>query len=705
MDHRCEDVVVTGMGAVSSLGVGCRALWEGIDQGICGIHPICRFSTEGLTVSIGGLVPEYQSSGDDLDRLYLDFGRLAAREAIEEAGLGDEDLAAAALVVGGSMGEGGRDPCRLIEALGDDLGLRGPRITVSTACASSANAIGLGRDLLRAGEVELVLAGGVDVLTPDLLAGFHALGALSREPCAPFSLPFGTSLSEGAGFLVLERRDHATGRRARLLASISGYGISGDAYHETTPHPRGLGVASALRGALEDAGFDASEVGYVNAHGTGTSANDAAEWRAIQDVFGDASAPPVSSTKGHIGHAQGGSAALEVITTIMALERQALPPTLNFTKPRPQAPSDPVAEARPRPHRFDHALCTSSAFGGANCAVLISQPEASCRRRSTARPVFLVGRGAVTQRSSSALAFAQSVVRGEPMPWQELDDRLHDLVRRCDFRGLDAGSIHLALAVALALHELGSSLKGSLKSRTGLVVGTTRTSPRSAREFRRSQVERGLGKVSTIAFARLVLNAAQGSCSKLHNLRGPQTTVATRTSSGLVALAHAADLLARRSDLDLALACAVEERDDDAEPSEDEQGATCLVLVDEDRAAKLDQPLVEVAGWALGGPDRLGETVDRALERAAVAPDRIGQVFGSRTPETDTITSHLGRARKLLDIDIVCGRLGAMVSGSACVAAYDSLRGRSEHEHEAALVVDSGGGSACCAVVLVRARR
>lgn len=673
------DVVVTGLGAVSALGVGCGALWRGVDQGRCGLREIQRFDTGELTVSIGGLVPGYDRDRRDISELCLELALLAAREALDEAGAFRDEIPShrLALIVGASMGEGGRDPTRLARQLGAELEVEGPRLTVSTACASSVNAIGLGRDLLSSGEADLVLAGGADGLTPELMAGFHALGALSREPCAPFSVPYGTTLSEGAGFLVLERREQARRRGARPRAVILGYGLSGDAFHETMPHPRGAGVALALRGALTHAGLGPSDVGYVNAHGTGTVANDGAEWKALREVFGPrAETLPVSSTKGHLGHAQGAAGALETITTILALERGCVPPTLNFTRPRRPAPADPVARSTPREQEVRFAICTNSAFGGANCAVVLGRPEAGAARELSARPIYVrglgfVGAGATSPFISSTSTGAEDAGRSRP-----LGIDITRFLRHADPRGLDPSAVDLTCAAQLALNDAGVVPRGDLRGRTGLCVGMCRTSPQSVHEFADSLERRGLARVSTTAFARLVLNASQGSCAKLLSIMGPQTTLAAGSASGLVAVAHAAHLLATRDDADLMIAGAVDEPDFEAADGEVE-GAACLIL---SREAPGAGPAIRLAGWALAGPADPDRAVGIALDRA-------------------------GRAAKEEEITRVSPGPGALPAIADAVASADGLRRVPGGGRRVAVVVASGGGAASCALVFVREER
>jgi 3-oxoacyl-[acyl-carrier-protein] synthase II len=258
---------ITGIGAVSALGRGVGRIWSAMAEGRDGIASIGRFDASGYGVTLAGMVPDRNAPeharGDA--KLCLDFAIDAAREAWQRAALDRVPRDRIALVFGSSLGDDDLAIYEIGEALGDALGVAGPRIAVSTACASSANAIGIALDLLRLDAADAVIAGGADVLAPLVAAGFHALGVLADGKCAPFSEPAGTTLGEGAGFVVVERGG-ATG----ALAGVLGYGLSADGFHDTGPDPSGAGIARAMRSALDHAGLAPDAVDYVNAHGTGT---------------------------------------------------------------------------------------------------------------------------------------------------------------------------------------------------------------------------------------------------------------------------------------------------------------------------------------------------------------------------------------------------------------------------------------------------
>ncbi|MBP2055146.1 3-oxoacyl-[acyl-carrier-protein] synthase II [Streptomyces griseochromogenes] len=402
---RC-DVAVTGVGLVTPGGVGVWPSWELILRGestAASADP----ELAGLPVDFSCRVP-----GFDADQLlgrriawrqdrFVHLGLVAAREALADAGLDPKswDGSRVGIVVGNALGgtklfeearstldsEGaGKVSPVLIPQMGQsslggflsiDCGATGPNITTVTACASGATAIGTARDLLRSGVCDVVVTGGTEsAISPTIIAGFHQLGALSKrgdDPAAA-SRPFddgrdGFVAAEGAGMLVLERAADARARGAQPLALLSGYGASADAYHPTAPRADGAGVEQAVRMALADAGIPPQQVDHINAHGTSTPLNDAAEAQVIRRIFGDR--PVVTSVKGALGHTLGAAGAIEAVCTVLSVRHNVVPPTANLDSPDPQVQLDIVTKA-PRTMPVRTAISNSFGFGGLN-AVLV----------------------------------------------------------------------------------------------------------------------------------------------------------------------------------------------------------------------------------------------------------------------------------------------------------------------------------------------
>jgi 3-oxoacyl-[acyl-carrier-protein] synthase II len=389
-------IVVSGLGVVSPYGVGVKTFWEGIAAGTCAIRPITLIETEGFRSRIAAEVPAPAVAGLVLSRRRSRADRVAlaaAREAVADAHLTAQDRSVAALLVGavgGGMLEGeawyweeartGRRSPRIkalrsilpashAETVGHCLGLAGPKETIIMACASGAASIALGADLIREGVVPLAVVGGVDVLTRICFMGFNALKLLDSEPCRPFDRDRrGMSLGEAAAFMVLEESERCRARGGPIYGEYLGAGMTTDAHHITAPHPVGDGMIRAMNLALDAAGVPASEIGYVNAHGTGTPQNDRVEALALSCVFGEGSVP-VSSTKSMVGHTMAAAGTLEAIATVLALQHSLIPPTANLRNLDPEVPFDCVPEvARPAP--VEVALSNSFGFGGQNVSLV-----------------------------------------------------------------------------------------------------------------------------------------------------------------------------------------------------------------------------------------------------------------------------------------------------------------------------------------------
>ncbi|MFJ6604854.1 beta-ketoacyl-[acyl-carrier-protein] synthase family protein [Streptomyces lydicus] len=402
---RAREVAVTGLGLVTPAGVGVAATWHGL---LSGESPAARDpALDGLPVDFCCRVPGFDAAERLGRRLSWRLDRcaamalVAAREAVADAGLGTDHWDP--LRVGVVLGVGtasmeryeeefakltsGRAteisplaiprsvPNMVAGEVGMDLRVRGPNLTVSTACASGATALGTARQLLLAEACDVVVAGGSESLCSRIPAAcFHQMGALSRRGDDPAgaSRPFdadrdGFVLAEGAGMLVLEQAEHARARGARVRSYLAGYGASCDAYHFTAPHPEGRGAAEALSAALGDAGLEPGDIGHVNAHGTSTVLNDRAEALALRQVF--RRPPPVTAVKGALGHAAGGAGAIEAACTVLTLQEQVVPPTANLRCLDPDIELDVVSKV-PRPVRMAAAVSNAFGFGGQN-AVLV----------------------------------------------------------------------------------------------------------------------------------------------------------------------------------------------------------------------------------------------------------------------------------------------------------------------------------------------
>jgi 3-oxoacyl-[acyl-carrier-protein] synthase II len=403
-DRSCASpirVVVSGMGIVSPFGVGLKTFWSGVSAGSCAIRLATLVETEGFRSRLAAEVPADALTAAPASHRRSRADRMAmaaASEALADAELSRADRARAALIVGavgGGMYEGeawyweearsGRPspricalrsilPCSHADTLGFRLGLNGPTETLVMACASGAASIAMGADLIREGLVSAALVGGVDAITRICFMGFNALRLLDPEPCRPFDRDRrGMSVGEAAAFLVLEEAGRCRDRGGRVYASLRGAGLTTDAHHATAPHPEADGMIRAITLALAAARMAPGEIGYVNAHGTGTPQNDRVEALALRRVFGD-DRVLVSSTKSLVGHTMAAAGSVEAVATVLALQHGLLPPTANLLNVDPEIPFDCIPrEARMVP--VAAALSNSFGFGGQNVSLVFGRGE------------------------------------------------------------------------------------------------------------------------------------------------------------------------------------------------------------------------------------------------------------------------------------------------------------------------------------------
>ena len=404
-------VAITGVGAVTPLGNDATTTWKALLEGKSGVDYIRAFDATDFPVRIAAEVKDYDSTGATspkearkFDRNVL-FALTAAKEALADAGINGYRPERVGVVVGNCIGgfnelmrqydlmkERGPDrvsPTFLANILVDspsgqlaiELGIRGPNFAVVSACATGSHAIGEAAELIRRGEADAVFAGGTEsCIHPLILAGFSSMRGLApsngdpRQACRPFDAArSGFVMAEGAGVVFLEDLEEAQARGAPIYAEVLGHGASNDAHHMLQPDPESGGVADMMRVALDRAGVSLDRVGYINAHGTATPLGDAAETKAIKDVFGaHAYKLAVSSTKSMTGHMFGAAGACEAIFAALAIRDQVIPPTINYETPDPACDLDYVPNVA-READIDVALSNAMGLGGHNGCVLLGR--------------------------------------------------------------------------------------------------------------------------------------------------------------------------------------------------------------------------------------------------------------------------------------------------------------------------------------------
>jgi 3-oxoacyl-[acyl-carrier-protein] synthase II len=399
-------VVITGMGILSPVGLSLKENWDNISNGVSGISRIERFDPEGYPCTIAGGVDGFEPSNymepkeaRKMDR-FIQLGMAAGIDAFKDSGLEvtDENAERIGVYIGSGIGgietienatktlieRGVRRvspffvPSSIINMISGNLsinlGFQGPNLSMVTACTTATHAIGDAGRMIEYGDADVMLAGGAEAaISGTSIAGFGNAKALSSRDVAPelASCPWdqerdGFVMGEGAAVLVLEELEHAKARGARIYAELSGFGMSGDAYHMTSPSPGGEGAARCMVNAMRNAGLNIEDVQHLNAHGTSTPLGDAAETQAVKKAFGDQSYKiAISSTKSMVGHLLGAAGGVEAVYTAMALYEQVAPPTINLHNPSEDCDLDYVPNVA-REMKIDNALSNSFGFGGTN---------------------------------------------------------------------------------------------------------------------------------------------------------------------------------------------------------------------------------------------------------------------------------------------------------------------------------------------------
>jgi 3-oxoacyl-[acyl-carrier-protein] synthase II len=581
-------IAITGIGMVTAAGSDRESTWQRLVSGISAIGDLDAFDASGYATKLAAEAHCFNPAAylgkqraRRLDRCHQ-MAIVAAREAVEDAKLDGIAPGRVAVIIGSSLSgtiggqeferrriHRGRMAGRLlydyllhacVEHLTVDLGFRGPRAVFSTACTASTIAIAYAVELLRSRRVDAALTGGVDPLAELSFAGFSSMNNVSPSPCAPFSRPIGLTLGEGASMLILERQEEATRRGARVRARIAGYGLTADAYHATSGDPTGRPQVRAARIALAMASVSAGDVDYVNAHGTGTSGNDPVETRSIRLLLGDrASRVPVSSLKGALGHTLGAAGAIEAAITALAIERQVVPPTANFTEPRSGCDLDYVPN-RARAANVQHALTFNFAFGGNNAVLALCSPEAPVAPMAASpNPrVVVTGLGIVSPIGIGIEEFRDGLLndRSGIAPITRFDTAgtgsafgasINNFApaqhTAADLHRTDRIGALTVCAADLALSDAGIRIAPENQERVGLVVGTANGPLESCRRFFEPVVEGRHNRTNAAIFANTVVNAAAGVTAMHLRIKGPNIALSAGHAGGVAAICVAYDLI------------------------------------------------------------------------------------------------------------------------------------------------------------------
>ena len=703
-----RQALITGIGITSPIGHDVETVTESLRTGQHGLAPIKKFDARHFRSTYGGEIKNFDLSQwlteaelAEYEDLFLRHAIAAARRALRDAGIqtGADGLRRDIALVLGTCNGGicsaeaeyawkhGRSLHPINErmnlqaqlygfgkAMASALKLGAETWVVTTACSSTTVALGLAQRLVNRGYYDKVLVGGADVLSVANMSGFDSLKATAPGRMAPFSTPYGMNVGEGACFWLVEDMEKALLRHAHCYGRLVGHATTSDAYHPTTPDPRGQGVQRTLRLALEDSGLTIADIGCINGHGSGTEANDKAESRGVA-AFCDGHAIPLVSTKSFFGHCMGASGILETTAQLLAMNAGFIPPTLNFSDARPGCLLDYVPNES-RPKNYSSFLSTNFAFGGNNAAVVVSRWNAPVPpRRSLIERVVITGVGTVTslglgiQRTLEQLR--QNVVAITPVAkfplrgqrsrcaGQVSSFKAADVDRRIDFSSLNDISRFAVAAGRMALEHARLKPSPSHADEMGVVLGAS--SGPSEMGHMDSVFSSGSFHGNVTSFSNIVANSTAGWVSNALYLKGENATLSAGPHAGLQSLAYAFDLLAEgRSGVILAgaadevygqtfynydqfgfLYAGAEEsnyflRLDNTKRKVLGEGAAILVMETASGAVKRGAPiLAEVLGYGMGmdaegfvapnlGTGGLSHAVNLALKRADVSPGQIG---------------------------------------------------------------------------------
>jgi len=756
-----REVVITGLGSLSCAGANLAAARDKFIAGTCCLTPIVNPRAARLRARFAGQLHDFVAPADSPVELFghdrhVHLALVAAREALVDAGLAPEKFGRRmGLIFSTCSG-----PMLLIEAhyeriirgqpqltaaelfakryhagaqvLARALGIGGLCTTVVTACSASTAAMALAADLIRCGMLDCALAGGADAFSVSTLAGFDGLKATSDGKCAPFSKPPGLNLGEAAAFVVLEAAALAQSRGAAAHATVLGSGMSNDAHHCSAPEPGGRGLAEAIRRALADAGLAPENISYLNAHGTGTEANDKAECKAIRKVFGDRAATvPVSSTKSIVGHCLGAAGAVEAIAALACAAAGVLPPTANFAGLRDGCAVDCVPDAGrpwPVPQIF---LSNNSAFGGHNTSLALraekaassSAPGGGHDQTLTAAetgnvPVYLTACGVVSAAGVGVAALENAWRTGASalrpvalpglaaLPVGRVDEAAVEAAdRRLNLRSLDRSSKWATVAARLAIRAAQFPEKPAALAELGLFLNLAAGPSWAESEFLTSFLGNDHKVSQLAAFPYIVPGSVAGNVCRALMLSGHNLTLNPGPAAGLFGLEPA--LAALRCGHAGALLCgAVDELSDriladdisaglaSTEHPPGEGAAVFLLETAGHAQARGAKPLAEICGLAsvINGQApaaALAEVAAAALQQAGIGPDAIRFVTLSGAPgwlphpawreklvQTSAVTGQLEGAQPLLDLAVAL-RQPDLLAGEylLSVAAVGGLAG------------------------------
>ncbi len=745
--RRC---VVTGLGLVCALGDNTEQCWEAAVNGRSGIAQVQSVDTENCYAHMGAEVKlqNRELSWEDYDRSSL-LCIKAAGEALADAGYCENcfDNTRVGVIVGNCVGgaasidkyytdeirhgtPNAADVLKMPAAaiannVSRHFNLNGVTANIVNACAAGTMSLAYACDLIRSGKADAFVAGGSDSFSSLAFSGFHALHALSENPCSPFNKSNGITLGEGAGILIIESYEHAVKRGAKIYCEVLGSGVSSDAHHITAPRPDGEGQMSAIKKAVKNSGLDFSDIDYINAHGTGTAKNDEAEFLSLHTLFDGCGNVSVSSTKSMTGHCLGAAGSIEAVLTVKAVCEGEIPPTIGYDEQELQTLKeksgsiDFIANEK-RTKTVNYAMSNSFAFGGNNASIIFAKNPHEIPDYTNNKRIFITGMGAICSKAQDGENGCRVEITSE-------DYKEHG-IKMAFYRKLDHFSRLQLISGMRALKSAGAEVTAQNENDIGIIIGTSEGPMSEIAGFQKNVVTNGTENGSAFSFPNTVYNAAGGYLSIFAGIKGYNITVANGIQSGLQSICFAADVL-HNGEAQLMLASGTDENSDttaellkklgyydNSKPYSFKhdafvqgEGSVTLVLETEDCAdSRGARKYAELAGCSvthmaadygtiISTEEALERAVYEACEMAGITTDDIDAISGFGNGHTRVDRMETNAYREIFDreLPVFCVREytgEARAAASTAQAAYAAmlLSGEAERMQPAYLLTDNG---------------
>ncbi|MBQ7641651.1 MAG: beta-ketoacyl-[Acholeplasmatales bacterium] len=569
--NRC---VITGLGMINAIGNSVEECFTNAKNGVSGIEATTSVDTKDCYANLAAEVNHFDLASikgtEGMDRVSK-FAIKAATEAMEDAKLTDfNDNTRVSVIMGSCVGgavsiahyyENNHDADDIermpISRIANDVAsyfhIGGVVTNIANACAAGTISIAYACDLIRSNKADIVLAGGTDAFASVPYAGFLALHALDSNPCSPFNHCTGITLGEGSGVVVVESYEHALKRKAKMYCEVLGSGVSSDAHHITAPREDGEGQMNAINWAIKTSGVNKNEIGYINAHGTGTAKNDNAEFLSLHTIFDGANDDlSVSSTKAMVGHCLGAAGAIEAVFSIKCLTENIVLPTLRYSDEDLEALKEKAGKIdfipnKAREKKLETVMSNSFAFGGNNASIIFSKNEGNVNVKTTNNEIAITGLGMVTPLGNGIDNYVEKINDFKPE-----STSIASHVERADydvfglgmtFRKHDNLSKLQVVSGMNALKDANFTVDDSTATTIGIVVGTSEGALGTCLNFQDNITEKGNCNGSAFNFPNTVYNAAGGYLSICSGIKGYNVTITNGAQSGLASIAYAMDIL------------------------------------------------------------------------------------------------------------------------------------------------------------------